>query len=112
MRNQGVVWVVLVAAGAGVIVTGAAGVFLYERYSLRMDRIRLREVRIEYGAAVSARQDRERSLDAKNPPKPLELNSERRARYGADAKWRELDKRAEDIGAEADAILDRWPELR
>jgi len=104
----------VIAAGmvCAVVVAAAAGVFLYERASLRSDRTRLREVRLELNAAVSARQDREHVLDAKSPGRPLELLTEKRARYGADATWRELERKVTDRETEILTILDRWPELR
>jgi predicted Zn finger-like uncharacterized protein len=99
--------------GVGLLVAGAAGVYLYERASLKADRIRLRQARIELGSAMIDRESRERELDAKGPPRNMrEMDFERRDRYGQDAKWREIDRKVMNLDYEIVVILDRWPELR
>ncbi|HYH66576.1 MAG TPA: hypothetical protein VD866_17915 [Urbifossiella sp.] len=107
---------IAVATICALVVAAAASVYLYTQSSLRNDRIRLREARIELGSAMMAREDRRRELDAQLPPRrPLELielESEASERLGKDAKWRDLDRKVMNLENEILVILDRWPELR
>lgn len=111
-RRELGVWVAAaVGLVCGVVVAGAAVVYIHRAHGERAAAERLRSAEIELAGAEIDLTDRERELDRSGLAKTVTWGL-RTDRYRHDAKWRELSDRVFRLKVEIQELLVRNPGLR